>query len=81
MQYNGCKWKGSVLRLEKAKPIFSERLKREWTDAEQKQKEEAERALLCKPKIDEPIAGTFEALWVLARDVRQVTKMHACHWP
>ncbi len=30
MQYNGCKWKGGKLRLEKAKEHYLTRLKREW---------------------------------------------------
>jgi len=29
-QYNGCKWKGGKLRLEKAKEHYLTRLKREW---------------------------------------------------
>jgi hypothetical protein len=30
VQYNGCKWKGGKLRLEKAKEHYLTRLKREW---------------------------------------------------
>ena len=31
MQYNGCKWLGGVLRVEKAKESYLTRLHREWT--------------------------------------------------
>lgn len=34
MQYNGCKWKGGVLRIEKAKEHYIDRLRREWVEAE-----------------------------------------------
>lgn len=30
LQYNGCKWKGGKLKLEKAKEHYLARLKREW---------------------------------------------------
>lgn len=32
--YNGCKWKGGVLRIEKAKEHYIDRLRREWVEAE-----------------------------------------------
>lgn len=32
-QYNGCKWKGGKLRLEKAKEHYMARLKREWAES------------------------------------------------
>ena len=31
MQYNGCKWLGGVLRVEKAKESYLTRLHKEWT--------------------------------------------------
>ena len=31
LQYNGCKWLGGVLRVEKAKENYLARLHREWT--------------------------------------------------
>ncbi len=31
LQYNGCKWLGGVLRVEKAKESYLARLRREWT--------------------------------------------------
>lgn len=34
MQYNGCKWKGGLLRVEKAKEHYIDRLRREWAEAE-----------------------------------------------
>lgn len=34
LQYNGCKWKGGVLRVEKAKEHYTNRLSREWAEAE-----------------------------------------------
>lgn len=34
VQYNGCKWKGGVLRVEKAKEHYMDRLRREWAEAE-----------------------------------------------
>ena len=34
VQYNGCKWKGGVLRVEKAKEHYIDRLRREWAEAE-----------------------------------------------
>lgn len=30
LQYNGCKWLGGVLRVEKAKPHYLNRLQTEW---------------------------------------------------
>jgi len=33
-QYNGCKWRGGVLRVEKAKEHYMDRLRREWAEAE-----------------------------------------------
>jgi hypothetical protein len=34
VQYNGCKWRGGVLRVEKAKEHYTDRLRREWAAAE-----------------------------------------------
>jgi len=34
VQYNGCKWKGGVLRVEKAKENYMDRLRREWAETE-----------------------------------------------
>ncbi|KAL6629809.1 hypothetical protein ACP70R_029574 [Stipagrostis hirtigluma subsp. patula] len=59
--YNGCKWKGGKLRLEKAKEHYLVRLKREWEQeaaavaaAEQEAavKEDAEKQENPKPKLD-----------------------------
>ena len=49
LQYNGCKFKGGVLRVEKAKEHYVDRLRREWAEAE------AEKA--AKAKIAEKAAA------------------------
>lgn len=56
VQYNGCKWKGGKLRLEKAKEHYLTRLKREWEqDAAARASKEAalkDNAENQKPKLD-----------------------------
>ena len=56
MQYNGCKWKGGKLRLEKAKEHYLTRLKREWeqdaTAAASKEAALKGNAENQKPKLD-----------------------------
>lgn len=56
VQYNGCKWKGGKLRLEKAKEHYLTRLKREWEqDAAAVASKEAamkDNAENQKPKLD-----------------------------
>ncbi len=42
MQYNGCKWLGGVLRVEKAKEDYLARLRREWAAKSDSDEEEEE---------------------------------------
>lgn len=32
MQYNGCKWRGGVLRVERAEPAYLARLEQQWAE-------------------------------------------------
>lgn len=58
VQYNGCKWKGGKIRLEKAKEHYLTRLKREWEQDAAAAEAAAQEAVVKdnakqdKPKLD-----------------------------
>lgn len=57
--------------MELAKPNFLERLRREWT-AQKDQIAKEIHSAETQVAIDTPLQGTFEPMYIVARDVRQV---------
>ena len=45
MQYNGCKWRGGVLRVETAKQHWQERLRQQWQQEAEEDEARRERQL------------------------------------
>lgn len=41
VQYNGCKWKGQILRVELAKPDFRVKLQQEWLEDQELEQQAA----------------------------------------
>ena len=73
-QYNGCKWRGSVLRLEVARPAYAARLSEEWSkdNAEPSHHETTEIHTISEPAHELSQPGGFVALNILRPDDSKV---------
>ena len=73
-QYNGCKWRGSTLRLEVARPAYAARLSEEWSkdNAEPSHHDTTEIYTISEPAHELSQPGGFVALNILRPDGSKV---------
>lgn len=64
--YNGCKWKGNVLRVEKAKTHFSAQLEQEWEDTAAQELWEQQELQLSQETFQLPTAADLAPLHLRA---------------
>jgi hypothetical protein len=72
LQYNGCKWKGSQLRVEQAKPAIALQLQREWADAARDALRHKAAAAAAAAAAPLPPLDTTKPLLLPSRDTRKV---------
>lgn len=71
LQYNGCKWLGGVLRMEKAKPHYLNRLQTEWEAKPESPDESQDAAYIQQSSVQEdPMRIPTPASSVVKRKVR-----------